>query len=83
MDSGGGTAIYNPQDTIGSTRTLVNGFYLITLSNITTTTEGTIYTSTATTAGPVDISHNGTSLRCSDGVNVITVSIHIIEGKYR
>ena len=81
MDSVGIPVTYTPQAIVGSNRTL-DGFY-IELSNITTTTEETIYTSTATTAGPVDISHNGTSLRCSDGVNVITVSIHIIEGKYK
>ena len=82
MDSVGTPATYTTQDTIGSTRTL-DGFYLIELSNITTTTEGRVqYTSTATTAVPVNISHNGTGLRCSDGVNVITVSIQIKESKY-
>ena len=45
LGSGGGTAIYNSQDTIGSIHTL-DGFYLIELSNITTTTEGRVYNST-------------------------------------
>ena len=81
MDSVGTPATYNPQDTIGSTRTL-DEFYLITLSNITTTTEGRVYTSTATTAVPVNISHNGTGLRCTDDVNVTTISIQIKESKY-
>ena len=82
MDSVGTPATYNSQDTIGSTRTL-DGFYLIELSNITTTTEERVqYTSIATTAEPVDVSHNGTGLRCSDGVNVITISIQIKESKY-
>ena len=83
MDSSGQTAIYNLQDTIGSSHTLMDGFYLIELSNITTTTEGRVrYTSTATTAVPVNISHDGTGLRCSDGVSVITISIQIKESKY-
>ena len=89
MDSVGQTAIYNSQDTIGSNRTL-DGF-LIELSNITTTTEGRVYTSTATTAVPVNISHNGTGLRCTrsstddDNVNSNTtrsISIQIKESKY-
>ena len=83
MDSNGTPAItFNSQSTVGSNHTSVNGFY-ITLTSITTATEGTIYTSTATTAGPVNISYDGMSLGCSsDGVNVITVTIHIIKSKY-
>ena len=82
MDFGGGTAIYNPQSTVGLNRTSVDGFY-ITLSSITTTTEGRVYTSTATTTVPVNISYDGMSLGCtSDGVNVITIGIQIKKSKY-
>ena len=90
MDSGSLPATYTPQAIVGSNRTLVNEFYLITLSNITTTTEGRVYTSTATTAVPVNISHNGMNLTCTDSSDLNTVStnisihinINIIKSKY-
>ena len=88
MDSHNTPATYNSQATVGSNHTLVNEFYLITLSNITATTEGRVYTSTATTAVPVNISHNGMNLMCTDSSDLNTVStnvsmhINIIKSKY-
>ena len=82
MGSGRIPATYSSQGAVGLNRTLMSTFFSTTLSNITITTNGKIYTSTATTAAPVNTSHDGMSLDCTDSSNVITVSIHIKKSKY-
>ena len=65
---------------------LENGFFMVRLSSI--LDQGKEFNSTATTAVPVNISHDGMSLTCSDGiiglpnVNASTISIQIKRSKY-
>ena len=83
LDSDGLPETYNSQATVGLIKTiLMRGFFSTTLSSITITTEGTIYTSTATTAVPVNISHDGMSLMCTDNSTFTNISINIIKSKY-
>ena len=81
MGSGRTPATYNSQGAVGLNRTL-DVFFLTTLPNITITSDGRVYTSTATTAVPVNTSHDGMSLDCTDSSNLTTVSIHIKKSKY-
>ena len=82
MNSVGVVTNYDSQSNVDELPRQVDNF-LTKLISITTFGEGIQIISTATTDVPVNISHNGTGLRCTDSIgNVITVSIHIQRSKY-
>ena len=66
--------------------TLENGFFEVRLFSI--LDQGKEFNSTATTAVPVNISHDGMNLTCSDGifndsnVNASSINIQIKRSKY-